>query len=274
MKRFLFTVFTILVFISVQFAQTKPSAPDFAELTKLLNEFLAGASRNDYAMHDKFWAEDLIYTRAAGVRTTKAEIMKGRNAPPPKPDAPKAVFTAEDVRVQQYGKAAVIAYRLVATVIDQGETRVSKYYATATMLKRNGKWQAASYQVTPVQRSEEEAKKEVAAAETAFWRAVLASDAKTLKRLTDDSFIWVHHTGEQNTAKQFLDDITSGTLKYSKLETDKVTVSVTGDTAIVRGTSARQRADSTPFTTFYTLTFVNRGGAWKAVSLHTSRNCE
>jgi hypothetical protein len=58
------------------------TAPDAAELTKLLNDFLAGAGRNDPAAHDRFWAEDLIYTRSAGVRTNKEEIMKGlRSAP-------------------------------------------------------------------------------------------------------------------------------------------------------------------------------------------------
>ncbi|HEY2799027.1 MAG TPA: hypothetical protein VGI85_00400, partial [Chthoniobacterales bacterium] len=41
-------------------------APDAAELTKLLKDFLAGASRNDVAMHDRFWADDLIYTGSSG----------------------------------------------------------------------------------------------------------------------------------------------------------------------------------------------------------------
>jgi hypothetical protein len=59
-----------------------------------------------------------------------------------------------------------------------------------------------------------------------------------------------------------------------------VTVSVYGDTAIVRGASPRQRisfpgssgsGDANPFTAFYTLTFVNKGGVWKTVAMHTSR---
>jgi hypothetical protein len=52
------------------------------------------------------------------------------------------------------------------------------------------------------------------------------------------------------------------------------------DTAIVRGTSLRQRGafpgstgsgDASPFTAFYTVTFINKGGDWKAVAMHTSR---
>ena len=50
-----------------------PAAPDAPELTKLLHEFLAGASRDDAAMHDRFWAEDLIYTGSSGRRIGKDE---------------------------------------------------------------------------------------------------------------------------------------------------------------------------------------------------------
>jgi hypothetical protein len=77
-----------------------------------------------------------------------------------------------------------------------------------------------------------------------------------------------------------LDELRSGQLKYSKLETNNVTVSVHDDTAVVRGVSLRQRSavpgstgagDADPFTAFYTLTFVNKGGDWKAVAMHASR---
>ena len=93
--------------------QTTPSpAKDAAELTKLLNEFLAGASRNDAAVHDRFWAEDVIYTGSAGRRRGKTDIMHDvRSAPAPKPDDPTTVYTAEDIRIQQYGDTAIVACR-------------------------------------------------------------------------------------------------------------------------------------------------------------------
>lgn len=265
----LFSMFVALLFTVAAPAQ---SAPDAAELTKLLNEFLAGASRSDYAMHDKFWAEDLIYTRSAGVRTNKAEIMRGRTTPP-NPDAPKAVFTAEDIRIQQYGTTAVVAFRLVSTLTDTGgPPQVSRFLNTATFLKRKGKWQVVGYQATPMQRSEEDSKRDVLAAESAYWKAILGSDAKAVERLTDAGFVWVHHSGGQDDRKKMLADVTSGALKYAKLTTDKITITVAGDTAIVRGVSDRQREGQNPFTTFYTLVFTYRGGAWKAISLHTSRS--
>ena len=69
---------------------------DQPELRSLLNEFLAGAGRNDAAVHDRFWAEDLIYTRSAGSRIGKADLMKGvRSAPARKEGEPITDYTAE-----------------------------------------------------------------------------------------------------------------------------------------------------------------------------------
>ena len=130
------------------FAQT---APDAAELSKLLNDFLAGASRNDAAMHDRFWAEDVIYTSALGVRRGKPEILSNvRLAPAPKPGDPKSVYSAEEIRIQQYGNTAIVAFRLVNTTEKDGKTEVAKYYNSGTFLKRNGKWQVVSWQATRI----------------------------------------------------------------------------------------------------------------------------
>ena len=136
---------TLATALTVQ-AQTAPAS---AELTKLLNDFLAGASRNDVAMHDRFWAEDVIYTGSAGRRRGKAEIMKDvRSAPAPKPGDAKTTYTAEDVRIQQYGNTAIVAFRLVGTTEKDGKTEVAKYLNSGTFLKRKGKWQVVNWQAT------------------------------------------------------------------------------------------------------------------------------
>ena len=128
-------------------------------------------------------------------------------------------------------------------------------------------------------RSEAENQKDVTATEAAFHHAMLVFDTKTLEALTDQNFIWTHHTGEQMTQKQLLDNLSSGRLKYAMIETRDVKVTMYGDAAVVRGVSPRKRAaipgsnigDAEPFNAFYTLTFVNQGGVWKAVAMHTSR---
>ena len=269
-------VFLLLLSSAGVFAQAQ--ATDAAELTRLLNEFLAGAGRNDAAVHERFWAEDLIYTGSSGRRVGKADIMRDvRSAPAPKAGDPATVFTAEDVRIRQYGDTAVVAFRLVGTTERDGATEVSKFLNTGTFLKRGGRWQAVSWQATKLPRPEDEAKREVAAAHAAFQQATLAGDVKKLESLLDETFVRTFRDGSRQTRQEAIEEVASGRLKFTRLETSDVTVDVYGDAAVVRGKSLRQRsavpgaaADASPFELFYTLTLVNKGGAWKIVAMHAS----
>lgn len=146
-------IYCVLVFLAVSVPAFSQTAPDAPELTRLLNEFLAGAGRNDAAVHGRFWADDLIYTRSTGVRTNKAEIMKGLKTPAPaaKPGDPVTVYTAEDIQIHQYGKAAVVAFRLVITTTrSDGTKTVANNLNTGTFLKRKGIWQVVAWQSTIV----------------------------------------------------------------------------------------------------------------------------
>ena len=277
MKRILSSAI-VMMLLSISLCAETP--PDAAELTKLVKDFLDGASRNDAAMHDRFWAEDLIYTGSSGRRIGKADIMRDqRSAAAPGPAAPSTSYTAEDIRIQQYGNTAIVAFRLVGTTKRDNKTEIANFLNTGTFLKRNGKWQAVSWQATRMPRPEEESRKEVAEIETAFHQAILAADVKKLESLLDESFIWTHDGGQRVTRQQLLDQLGSNRLKYSKIETNNVTVSVLGDTAIVRGESLRHRSaipgstsgDASPFTVYYTLTLLNRGSGWKTVAMHSSR---
>jgi len=125
------------------------AAPDAKKLTALLKEFLAGAAVNDAAAHDRFWAEDLVYTGSSGRRVGKADIMKDvRSAPPPQPGEPKTSYGAEEVRVQQFGGTAVVTFRLVATTVHGDTTDVAEFLNSGTFLERDGRWQVVSWQAT------------------------------------------------------------------------------------------------------------------------------
>jgi hypothetical protein len=50
-------------------------ASDIEEITALLQDFLANSHKE--AAHERFWAEDLVYSSSAGLRFGKAEIMEG-----------------------------------------------------------------------------------------------------------------------------------------------------------------------------------------------------
>jgi ketosteroid isomerase-like protein len=250
----LVSVTLLLLLATTVSAQT---APDAAELTKLLNDFLAGASRNDASIHERFWADDLIYTRSAGRRVNKAQVMESvRSEPAPKSTDPRTVYTAEDIRIQQYGDTAVVAFRLVATTEEGGAKHVANLLNSGTFVKRDGKWQVVNWQSTRMPLTEAESKSEVTTAAAAFHDAIVSASIDKLAALTDRSFVWTHGS-VQTTRQQLFDDLQAKKVKYGKPDPAKVSISVYGETAIVRGDS-------------YTLIFINQLGVWRAVSLHTS----
>ncbi len=79
-------------------------------------------------MHDRFWAEDLIYTRSSGRRIAKTDVMSDvRSAPAPKPGDPTTTYSAEDIRIQRYGNTAVVAFRLIGVTVKDGKREVAKW---------------------------------------------------------------------------------------------------------------------------------------------------
>jgi len=119
-------------------------------LIALLDEFLAGASRNDIAAHERFWSDDLVYTSATGARFGKAGIIGPMQDGTETPDDEEAmVYGREALLVRVYGDTAVITFRLVGTPQSQPAS-VSKYYNTGTFLLRDGEWRAIAWQATRI----------------------------------------------------------------------------------------------------------------------------
>ena len=142
----------LFVLALVLSAAGQNDSKDEKQLSQLLNEFLVGAGRNDAVVHDRFWADDLIYTRSSGARIGKGELMKGvRNAPAPIQGQEATVFTASEVRIQRYGKTAVVAFRLVATSTrSDGLKNIAEFLNTGTFVKRKGLWKAVAWQATAI----------------------------------------------------------------------------------------------------------------------------
>jgi ketosteroid isomerase-like protein len=115
------------------------------EITELLEWFLAPENNPQAATHQRFWAEDLVYTSSAGVVRSKAEIMAGFTGDPP--PAGETSWSAEDVLVRPYGDAAALTFRLVGRAAD-GSTM--QYRNSAMFLKRDGEWRAVTWQATRV----------------------------------------------------------------------------------------------------------------------------
>jgi len=138
------------VFLSVILSTAVRAGSDEEALTGMLNEFLAGASVNDAAAHDRFWAKDLVYTSSKGLRFGKAEIMEGMSSESDSAsEEPEVVYSAEDIRIRQYADTAVVAFRLLGSLQDDsGE--VMEYLNTGTFVKRDGEWRVVAWQATVI----------------------------------------------------------------------------------------------------------------------------
>lgn len=143
------------LFVVLMISSVQVMAEDVSDqLTDMLNQFLAGASSNDAAAHERFWADDLIYTSSAGKRMTKADIMKSVTAPPsPGDEQPTILYTAEQIIIHPYGNMAVVAFQLVGTSSEMGKDgsstpKVSNFLNTGTFLQRDGVWQVVAWQAT------------------------------------------------------------------------------------------------------------------------------
>ena len=157
----LFAVAALLPMIPTAFpAQTsnQPAKPAIArsaqdtavaeQLTQLVRNFLANVPTGDKKVFDDFFADDVIYTRSAGVTVDKAEIL--RNVDVRAVSEPQATYEADGFTVHPYGDAAVVNFRLVMHNLNQGKAETMYFRNTGTFLKRNGKWQAVAWQATRV----------------------------------------------------------------------------------------------------------------------------
>ena len=123
-----------------------------AEVTALLHEFLAKVTSP--AMHQRFWADDVIYVSNAGLARTKADILKGMKAEEPAAPAGGGAaaqaggYSAEDVLVRQFTETVVLNFRLVQHTAGQPDT---SFRNSGVFVLRDGRWQVVSWQATKVQ---------------------------------------------------------------------------------------------------------------------------
>lgn len=150
----MFAVAALLPMMAI--AQNKPQAkpaaapqdPTTQQVTQRVRDFLSNVPKNDPGVFQDFFADDVIYTRSAGVTVTKADILK--NIDVRATNEPQATFDADDFTVHPYGEMAVVNFRLIMHNTENGKATTTYFRNTGTFLKRNGKWQAVAWQATKV----------------------------------------------------------------------------------------------------------------------------
>jgi len=120
------------------------TGPDTADdLASFVNDFLAAADQLD--VHERFWADDLVYTSSDGTRFGKADLLNGMQNADDSEDSSAVSYSSRDMRVRTYGTTAVVTFTLVGTRSDGDEMT---YFNTGTFRKANGEWRAVAWQAT------------------------------------------------------------------------------------------------------------------------------
>jgi ketosteroid isomerase-like protein len=263
MKRILTAIFGVLVILALASSlEAQTPGQTTAELTALLNEFLAGVSRGDVSVHERFWADDLIYTSAAGRRIGKADILKdsrpaaGEKEKPATPTAAATTYTAEDIRVHEYGDTAVLAFRLVGTTKKPAGVETTRYLNTGTFVRRGGQWRAVGWQATRQMEADADAKARGEAARNDLlrrdgeWAASAGTTdvEKIVSYWSDDAVVTPPHEAPvagKPAIRKFVDEslkVPGFTVRWKPAE---AVVSTSGDLGYTTGENVFTFADAT-----------------------------
>ncbi|MDP4528289.1 nuclear transport factor 2 family protein [Alkalimonas delamerensis] len=138
-------VFSLSLLVLLLLAPAASANNDKADITALLHQFLAGASRNDEASHQGFWADDLVYTSSAGTRFGKATLMQGVRSSGPVADADIHMhYSAENIQVRLYGDVAVLNFILLGN----SDAEQLRFYNSGVLQRLGDSWQVISWQAT------------------------------------------------------------------------------------------------------------------------------
>jgi len=150
-------------------ASQASSDADRVVLEDLLTEFLDDVSAGDASIHERFWAEDLIYTSSDGSRFGKAAIVgepgddEAAEDDADEDDADEddadeddadeeelpVTYRAEEVDIRLYDDVAIVAFRLVGeTTQPNGDVERQDYFNTGTFLKQSDVWSVIAWQAT------------------------------------------------------------------------------------------------------------------------------
>lgn len=108
---------------------------------------------------------------------------------------------------------------------------------------------------------------EVAAAEQALYRAMIAQDFAALDALLADDVIYIHSTAVAEDKAGDLAGVRDGLYDYGAIESSQVTIRACGDVAIQTGTVvmsvAARGAVKAPITLLFTLVWKREQRGWR-----------
>lgn len=133
----------LFVTVLAAFGAPAPAAAD--HITFLLREFLSNP--DDPEVHDRFWADDVVYTGFTGLVKTKAELAAMRaEVKRSRPADYQEKLAADEITVRFYGEAALVNFRLTVSA----GWNTLEFRNSAVFIRRKGRWQVVNWQATRV----------------------------------------------------------------------------------------------------------------------------
>lgn len=143
MKRLFLTVAFLMLVGSVSFGQKMTTEQT---LMKMEQEMADAIVKNDTSVWDKYSADTSVFTDPGGMLMTKAEGIAMFKAGDLKVESTKI----SDMKVQTYGKTAIVTYKTDDKLTWKGKDMSGEYRWTDVFSKMGGKWKLVASQGTRV----------------------------------------------------------------------------------------------------------------------------
>ena len=156
MKHILLSVLLTIVAATAAPAQSESKAAPSkrsveGQLIELERQMSAALVREDAAVLDRLWSNDLVFTFPNGKVSNKAQRLAGQ-----KPTAPSSQSESEtindEVKVHLYRNTAVVTVLSTWKGKANNQEYSSQFQATHVWVKQQGRWQLVAAHVSPVKK--------------------------------------------------------------------------------------------------------------------------
>jgi len=121
-----------------------------AEVRDAIRRYDAALLKADAAAAEQFWATEYFFVNPRGERLTRADrlanLRSGRTA------VDSVVHAPQEEQFRAYGNGDIVVYTALLTLGARysGQAAQGKYRAMVVWVRRDGRWQQAASQLTPI----------------------------------------------------------------------------------------------------------------------------
>ncbi|MDQ3666142.1 MAG: nuclear transport factor 2 family protein [Acidobacteriota bacterium] len=268
MNRIILIAAMLVAASSFVFGQSK----DEQAIRLTLNELMTALNRNDVDTAGRIYANDYVIVLADGSTTTKAQRLGAMKSG----DLRYQSLVFDNLKIRQYGKAAVANYRSTGKSISRAGEQAVNSQAMVMLVKNGGRWQVVSSQLTDNAASQSGAVDEKTMNQFMddYLAALMKNSADAVEPFVGGQYIRVGPDGSTLNKEQALAALRSGDLKYDSVVSDERTWRTFGnETAIVTSRAtlkASYKAQDVSGTYRATTVLRREGDRWAVVSTHLS----